>query len=322
MGASLVSLVNVPKKPRQDIILPICYRNSPWALVTAHALGSGIYREETLVQHPDDPILWTEIGYEVSSGELKPGKPVSLKRSAEASPEFFKELMKAEDAVRYHRYSDQREQFSEVAKMIHDDIKTGELYPHDIAVVFPDALSASDRGITFIRFLMDLQIEAHMVGVTSSKDSFSIEGSVAVSGPFRAKGNEAPMVYVMDSDFCARGPELIKRRNILFTAITRSRGWVRICGCGNNMDKLCAEFEKLKKENFQLSFSVPTPEELKRMRTVFRDITSNDKKIAMDLKKILDQLPSDPEEAGIVLQSLPKSLREKIILSLRGSMDD
>ena len=35
----------------QDIVLPICYRNTPWALTLAHALGFGIYRREGLVQH-------------------------------------------------------------------------------------------------------------------------------------------------------------------------------------------------------------------------------------------------------------------------------
>src|ERR1039457_965631 len=50
-GNALVTLTNQPKQPRQDIILPKCYRNTPWALVTAHALGSGIYRDPKMVQH-------------------------------------------------------------------------------------------------------------------------------------------------------------------------------------------------------------------------------------------------------------------------------
>ena len=49
-------------------------------------------------------------------------------------------------------------------------------------------------------------------------------GSITVSGIFRAKGNEAPMVYIANADYCASGHEMIRLRNILFTAITRSRG--------------------------------------------------------------------------------------------------
>lgn len=54
-GNSRVHLANVDGQPQQDIILPVCYRNMPWALTLAHALGFGVYRQEGLVQHFDDP---------------------------------------------------------------------------------------------------------------------------------------------------------------------------------------------------------------------------------------------------------------------------
>ena len=141
-GGALVTLSNYPKKPRQDIILPRCYRNTPWALVTAHALGSGIYRNSTLVQHPDDPELWDDIGYEKISGNLQLGNQVELKRSADSSPKFFYDLMNADDAVSFYRYNDDREQYSKIAEMIIENVQRDELYPHDIAVVFPNAINA------------------------------------------------------------------------------------------------------------------------------------------------------------------------------------
>lgn len=312
----LVVLRNEPKQPRQDIILPKCYRNTPWALVTAHALGSGIYREPKMVQHPDDPVLWGEIGYEVLSGDLRLGQQVVLQRSAESAPRFFGELLKPAEAVKFFRFNDDREQFSAVAQMIKEDVTQGELYPHDIAVVFPDAISAEKRGLSFRQFLADQGIGSHLVGVTSSRDGFLIEEKVAVSGPHRAKGNEAPVVYVMDADFCASGAELIKKRNILFTAITRSRGWVRVCGSGDGMKLLLAEFERLVAKGFKLDFKIPTAEELLKMRTLYRDITSDDRKKAADLRKALERLPSDEEEANAVLQALPRELRERILRTL------
>ncbi|HEX3855731.1 MAG TPA: hypothetical protein VHY30_00365 [Verrucomicrobiae bacterium] len=115
-GHALVTLTNQPKQPRQDIILPKCYRNTPWALVTAHALGSGIYRDPKMVQHPDDPVLWGEIGYEVIKGELKLGQHVALKRSADSAPKFFQDLLKADDAVQFHYFNDEREQFAHFMK--------------------------------------------------------------------------------------------------------------------------------------------------------------------------------------------------------------
>lgn len=320
-GNPRVVLENMAKQPRQDIILPKCYRNTPWALVTAHALGSGIYRDPKIVQHPDDPVLWGEIGYEVVEGNLQLGQHVVLRRGADSSPAYFGELLEHEDAVQFHCFEEDRDEFVAVARMIKRDLQEGELYPHDIAVIFPDAIGAQQRGLAFRRFLADQDIDAHLVGVTSSKDGFVMDGKVALTGPFRAKGNEAPMVYVMDADFCASGSELIKKRNILFTAITRSRGWVRVCGCGPQMKILMAEFQRLLARNFQLNFTIPTREELKKMRTLYRDITSDDRRKASDIKKALDKVPVDDEEATAVLQALPKAMRDRLIRTLT-QLDD
>ena len=65
----------------QDTILKRCYRNSRPLLVTAHALGFGIYREEGLVQFFDQPQLWKDVGYFINSGSLSPKKEVILKRT-------------------------------------------------------------------------------------------------------------------------------------------------------------------------------------------------------------------------------------------------
>lgn len=317
-GNLRVSLVNRSKQPRQDIILPKCYRNSPWALVTAHALGSGIYRdrEPKIVQHPDDPALWRDIGYEVVDGELQLGKHVVLQRSAESAPRYFAELLKAENAVQFHEFKDERDQFISIAHMIKQDLSEAELYPHDIAVVFPEAITAERRGLQFRQFLADQGIDSHMVGVTSSRDAFLVEGKVAVSGPYRAKGNEAPVVYVVDANYCAAGAELIKKRNILFTAITRSRGWVHISGYGEGMKILLGEFERLREKNYRLDFKIPTAEELARIRTLYRDITTDDRRKAAEIKKAFEKIPDNADEASAILQTLPKKMRDKILRTL------
>ncbi|AYQ36684.1 RNA helicase [Burkholderia lata] len=313
-GRPLVRLENSPKQPRQDIILPKCYRNTPWALVTAHALGSGIYRTPKLVQHPDDPVLWREIGYEVVDGDLELGKPVILKRSVDATPKFFYDLLKANDAIQFYKFENDRDQFVSVAKMIQENLTTDELYAHDIAVVFPNALDAEKRGMAFRQHLLDLGIQSHLPGITSSRDAFIAEGKVAISGPYRAKGNEAPVVYVMDADYCAGGAELIKKRNILFTSITRSRGWVRVAGKGEPMQSLIDEFSRLKDNNYQLRFTMPNPIELQEMRTLYRDVTADEKRKADEFKKAFDRL-SEMDPAA--LQALPKEVREQIIKTLK-----
>lgn len=84
-------------QPKQDIILEKCYRNSRPALVTAHALGFGIYRKPVggegpgLVQMFDQSSLWEEIGYHVAAGSLEDGKHVILERTSKSSPEFLEQ---------------------------------------------------------------------------------------------------------------------------------------------------------------------------------------------------------------------------------------
>lgn len=54
-GQPRVATLEVPEgTPKRDIILPICYRNTPWALTAAHAIGFGIYRSNGLVQFFDN----------------------------------------------------------------------------------------------------------------------------------------------------------------------------------------------------------------------------------------------------------------------------
>ncbi len=67
-GETLVSLASTADGPRRDIVLPVCYRNTPWALATAHALGLGVSRDGGLLQHPDEPSLWRDIGDRVVQG--------------------------------------------------------------------------------------------------------------------------------------------------------------------------------------------------------------------------------------------------------------
>ena len=45
-----ISLESGENEAKRDIILPLCYRNPPWTLALAHAIGFGIYRDRGKVQ--------------------------------------------------------------------------------------------------------------------------------------------------------------------------------------------------------------------------------------------------------------------------------
>ncbi|BAQ35241.1 DEAD/DEAH box helicase [Dehalococcoides sp. UCH007] len=310
-------------EPAKDIILPVCYRNTPWALATAHALGIGIYRQTSnsdpypLIQHPDDPKLWTDIGYKVVAGKLNFGENVTLSRDVDSTPKFFTELLNSKDAIQFINFKDEHDQIVSVSNMIMKNLEEDEIYPQDILVIFPEAITAAKKGAMLVQFLRDRNITAHIAGIDFSRDVFFVPNSIAISGPHRAKGNEAPIVYLMDSQYCASGESLIKKRNTLFTAITRSRAWVRICGYGDKMSELETEFFKIQQNNFQLKFKIPTKEELNKIRIQHRDMTKEEEKDLNNLKRVTTSLMNKGVEPSLIIEQLPDKIKKELIKSLQ-----
>jgi len=311
-GGPLVVLHNVPGLAHQDVILPVCYRNTPWAIATAHALGFGIYRPQGLCQFFDNRSLWSDIGYEVSEGKLEPGAIVTIERRTDCSPEFFKTLLHREDAIQSFVFDNKQGQLAWLVQQIKANITSDEMEPDDILVIFPDPISVLDESGPLVNALAREQIPAHVVRVTSSVDEVFRPNSIAISGIYRAKGNEAAMVYVLNSDYCYGQPELIRKRNMLFTAITRSRAWVRICGCGGDMEKLAEEISEVAARDYKLHFRVPTDDQLEHMRKIHRDRTSDERRVVGDVTDTLGDYVERVEAGDLSIEDLPVELRERL----------
>lgn len=273
-GEPLVSLADSPGEARRDIVLPVCYRNSPWALATAHALGFGLYRPAGIVQHFDDLELWTQIGYSVTKGSLQHGRKVVLERSKNSYPEYFPELLTPTDAVLLRRFKSEAEQDAWVAEAISKNLREEELEIDDILVVLPDAVTSKRRAARFAQALSRRAIDSHLAGVSSSVDQLFVTESIAMAHIYRAKGNEAPMVYVLDAHYASGTFNAVSRRNTLFTAITRSRAWVRICGWGDQMNEIADEVQRVADEDYKLAFKIPTAAQLDKLRRIHRERSS------------------------------------------------
>lgn len=311
-GDPLVSLVNSPGSPLQDIVLRICYRNPPWIIAVAHALGLGIYRAAGLVQHFDEPSLWTDVGYNVRAGDLEPGHQVVLKRAPDSYPPYFPELLKPEDAVVHKRFSDALEQAAWVAARIRDDLDSGELDRDDILVVLPDAYTARREASAVTAALSRLGIGSHLVGVTSSRDEMFSPTSIALAHIHRSKGNEAAMVYVINAQQCVSRGRFVTLRNTLFTAITRSRAWVRICGVGPEMTTLQAEIDQVASNGWALKFNIPTREELSTIRQIHRELSDSERQRVRQVEQTLRNLVEAVEGGDLELSDLPLDLRASL----------
>ena len=291
-----------------DIILKKCYRNSRPVLVTAHALGFGVYRQPTgradtgLVQMFDNPPLWQEIGYEVQAGELSDGSEVTLARTPATSPEFLEEHSTITDLVQFVRFASLAQQREWVAQEIYRNLECDELRHDDIVVINPDPLTTRKAVGPIRARLLELGINSHVAGVDTSADEFHREDadSVTFTGIYRAKGNEAGMVYVINAQDChGTGHNLASIRNRLFVAITRSKAWVRVVGVGHAMAAMEAEYHAVRDRDFRLQFTYPTDEQRGRLRLIHRDMTLRERNRIQKHKRDLDSLISDLESGRV-----------------------
>ncbi|MGR3795695.1 DEAD/DEAH box helicase [Vannielia sp. SX4] len=310
-----------PGQAQQDIILEKCYRNSRPVLATAHALGFGIYRkpdEKTgtgLIQMFDQSKLWLDVGYRVEAGALEDGQEVTLSRPPETSPTFLESHSDVDDLIQFVHFETKEQQAEWLAAQIQKNLKEDELDADDIIVINPDPLSTRAEVGKPRRLLFERDIETHLAGVDVSADVFFDQRneSVAFTGIFRAKGNEAGMVYIMNAQNCASSfGNLARVRNQLFTAITRSKSWVRVVGVGDGMRALIDEYEALKASGYKLHFTYPTPEVRKTMNIINRDMTEAEKQAAKDSSRQLSKLIEDVEAGRVMIEDLPPKVTERL----------
>ena len=302
-------------KPKQDIILDTCYRNSRPVLSTAHALGFGVYREKGLVQIFENKNLWFDIGYQETNGEIEDGEPVTLTRTPKSSPEFLEKHSTVEDLIQFKVFETPEAQTTWLVAEIQRNLTEDELIPDDIVVINPDPLKTKDAVGDARRTLMQMGINSNLAGVTTIADVFTEPGTVTFTGIFRAKGNEAAMVYVINAQDCfgALLPRDVARvRNRLFTAITRSKAWVRVVGVGKAMSALTAEFEKAKAANFALRFRYPTEDERKTMTTVNRDMSKAEQDRSAKRRNNFAEIIESLESGESFIEDYPPGLIEKL----------
>jgi superfamily I DNA and RNA helicase len=320
-GQELVTIENVGGQPRRDIILPVCYRNPPWTLALAHSLGLGLFRKSGMIQHFDDPTLWADIGYHVRQGRLVDGERVELERSSDSYPEYFDTLLSDKsDVVSLHIFANRAEQDAWIASQVKKNVSADELDFDDILVVLPHAWSAKKRYPPLNEAFVAKQLSSHLVGITTNRDTMFTSYSIAVSHVYRAKGNEAPMVYIADAQELARGS--ITLRNMLFTAITRSRAWVRICAWGPDAEELKSEFEHVQREEFRLRFKIPTKPEREKMHKLHRDLSDAEQaKLDQTTRKLREALAAI-DRGDVDFETLPADLRQGLARLARVSEDD
>lgn len=314
-------LVTFDDDNRRDVILQKCYRNSRPVLVTAHGLGFGIYRDKPteastgLVQMFDYPALWEEIGYQVKEGQLAKGQHIVLERTTESSPKFLEEHSEIDDLVQFIKFDDEAQQNAWLVQQVQYNLTEDELRHDDIIIIHPDSATARTRTGPIRKIFFKAGIQTHLAGVDTDADVFfsTDTPSVTFTGIYRAKGNEAGMVYVINAQDCSgSGKGLAGLRNRIFTAITRSKAWVRVTGYGPEMQELIDEFNALKQSRFVLDFTYPNDELLSKLRIVHRDFSTQEQRRLEQGNSMVNHLIGNLESGNLYPEDFDKEKVEKL----------
>lgn len=291
-------------KDCKDIDLRTCYRTPKEILVTAHALGLGIYRdvENPIVNMIEDIKVWESIGYEVVDGKLKYGSYVKLDRK-----QTYSNLIS--DPIRFKKFSTSNEQYEYVTNEIKNLIENEEALAEDILIIDLDEKNIKSNSSKFkeifytslsenVKFFNNGEwINSINVVDKDNPKLFKLENTIAYTTIYRAKGNEANIVFILNSDAISSLEST--SRNSLFTAMTRSKFLVYILD-SNSSTKYDEEIQKVIENGYTLEFIYPTKPELKRIRTnskteitviksmdtavkSFRNAVEHNKKLELDL---------------------------------------
>lgn len=286
----------------QDIVLKRCYRTPRIPLIAAFSLGLGIYNAKVL-QRLESNELWESLGFEVKQGNCQVGDKMVISRPEENTPSYSNEAFGV-GSVKYLSCRNIEEECLAIARLISKDISVDNLVPTDICVI---CLSTSQAGNYFSRietYLRNKDVNCFNLLYASSNDlSFTKEGCVTLSTANKAKGNEKGAVYVCGVDAVFSSPNNVVLRDILFTAMTRTKGWLTLTGRSPQFDQCVSEMKILKDKNFELQFIQPSAEETQRNITLSQKTSQSMDTISKNILK-LRQLGLSNEAISKMINSL------------------
>lgn len=291
---------HLPPGATNDAVLEKCYRNQRDILVTAHAVGFGVYG--TIVQLLESKAHWQDVGYEVPTGELVTGQPVTVMRPSRNSPLPIPDVPRF-PLLSWHSATNLVTEVDWVIDQIEAFLKKG-LNAEDIVVIALDDRNAK-------KYLSRISEQLAFKGVSSNniiadpynEPPFSIPGRVTLSTVYRAKGNEAAAVIAIGVD----GVETRSRdgRNKLFTAFTRTKAWLRVSGTGPLSEKIFGELELAMETAPEMRFTMP---DLKAVETIQRGFS---KKQAV-ARKARDEFVKKLRDGGFSDDEIEEELQSKL----------
>ncbi|MEK4236194.1 DEAD/DEAH box helicase [Paenibacillus sp. FSL H7-0714] len=300
-----------------DINLTRSYRAPLEILVTAHALGLGMYREVEKDEIPfvnilRDTEVWSDIGYHVIDGRLAYGEHVVLARSESKLPN--------EKIITTIGCYNEEQQYRELSDILINLMKNEDVIPEDILII-DLSYKIADNHTKFRTIFNSKARAANLILPGSEQLAASInlvnkdnptrmkmKNAIPYTTIFRAKGNEANLIFIVNADSL----EMMKSisRNKLFTAMTRARYAVWLMGMGQ-VKSFEKEILEVEAKNFTLDFTYPTEAELDRIKTYGEQETVNERKVSNVVNDISSISKTNPELAKKLLLDMLSQLGDE-----------
>jgi superfamily I DNA and RNA helicase len=302
VDANRVALIDLSRAEEQsgiagahDIVLHKCYRNPREILVSAHALGLGIYSEQ-MVQTLENKDHWQDLGYVVEEGGEKIGERTVILRPTENSPLSIGNTQRPDEIIQTHIAADIEAEVLWVVASIQELLAEG-LRPDDIMVVALNDWNAKLYFASITEALREAGISTNnMLTSIYGSPHFSVEKEVTLSSVYKAKGNEAPVVFVVGIDGVFLERHLQTGRNRIFTAFTRAKAWLRVSGVGDRARFFTDELAKALEKMPRLEFINPDPETVARLQRDLSDRVSKLKKAKAQMEGLREQLGLGDED--------------------------
>lgn len=260
---------DIPK----DFVLPNCYRTPRPVLMIAHGVALGLYtiRPNEMFYYPSE---WEAIGYKVNEPKkisIETGDSVEIERTDESSKNLLETVLRENkktplNLVQLKQCENNEEQLLFIADKIYELINTQNVAAEEIIIVNLKSGNNKDAMLEIQHKLNSKGIRSVIPGYVESADIFKPKGFVTITTPFRAKGNEANIVFVINAQQVPNDFSL-RMRNAFFVGVTRSRGWCYITGYGQGIAKLAMEVDGIKTDFPKFKFKCPDPANVQSTKT-------------------------------------------------------
>jgi superfamily I DNA and RNA helicase len=308
LGTPLIDLRRSEERIRfgvNDIVLHKCYRNPREILVTAHAIGFGIY-SDTTVQMLENKAHWEDLGYTVESGECIPGQPTSILRPEENSPLSISRRQTAPELIECYTAANLTDEIDWAVRSVYGLLQDG-LRPDDIMIIALDDRNARGYFSSISSRLVTTGVKVNNVLADPySRPRFFVENHVTLSTVYRAKGNEAPVVLCIGIDALYDTRQLLVTRNKLFTAFTRAKAWLKVSGVGKGAEALFREVQAALSHLPRMVFTYPDPSQLVILQRDLTDRAAKLQRLRDQLSHDFDSLDLSDEERDVLMSNLLK----------------